>query len=526
MFAKSALAQATTTAFAPRRQNRQNLTGKVLLAVAATLFTGSVAMANQLGFPNGIAQARGVAYSPQHDQVPQAIAGVPRLGPHATERLLYWNKVTIDASGLDHTPLVAGETRVFGEQFGPHRSARAMAIVHIAMYDAVNAIIGGFQPFSGSFTTPARTSVDAAIAQSAHDTLVVMFPSQKAAFDAKLTADLANIVTKTPAQKTDGITLGKATAAAILALRANDGADKRPEPVVGVDYITGTGPGEWTQDPVSQVPLALGAFWGQDVKPFVNKSGSQFRLPPPPALNSAINTAAFNQVQTLGGDGVTTPTTRTADQTIIGVFWAYDAAPTLCAPPRLYNQVVTQIAEQQGTYNVADLARLLAMTNTAMADATITAWDSKFFYHRWRPIGGQRIDDGNPDTITDPNFSPLGSPSSNLTGPNFTPPFPAYPSGHATIGGALFQTLRNFYGTDDMEFTLTSDEYNGITKDNTGKVRPAVVRSYSSLSEPQYENGISRIYLGVHYLHDYVYGDIAGVAGANYMFKRAFRRTR
>jgi len=521
MFARSIIVQATDSAFAPRRSKLQNIAGKALLAVAATMFVSSFAMASQPAV-SGIAAARGVGYTSQQVAAPEALVAAIPL--NAKERLLFWNKVAIDATGLDHTPLVAGETRVFGEQFGPHRSSRAMAIIHIAMYDAVNTIIGGYKPFSATFTTPAGTSVDAAIAQAAHDALVGMYPSQKPALDAKLATDLSYIFTVLPSQKANGIHLGKVTAAAILALRANDGANKRPEPVIGVDYFTGTGPGAWTQDPVSQVPLALGAWWGEDVKPFVNASASQFRLPVPPALTSAVNTAAFNQVQVLGGDGVATPTIRTADQTIIGTFWAYDAAPSLCAPPRLYNQVVTQIAAQRGTTNVADLARLLALTNTAMADGALTAWDSKFFYKRWRPIGGQRIDDGNPNTITDPTFSPLGSPSSNLTGPNFTPPFPAYPSGHATIGGALFQSLRNFYGTDTMNFTLGSDEYNGITKDNTGKVRPVVKRSYTKLSQAEYENGISRIYLGVHYLHDYVYGDAAGISGANYLFGRAFTR--
>jgi hypothetical protein len=524
MFAKSTLVQATSNAFAQCRQSHHTVTGKVLLAVAATLFAGS-AMADKLGFPNGIAQARGAAFANQTVQVPQRIAGVPRLGPHATERLLYWHGVAIDASGLDHTPLAVGETRVFGEQFGPTRSSRAMAITMIAIYDAVNTILGGFQGFSGSFTTPARTSIDAAIAQAAHDTLVVMYPSQAAAFDAKLTADLANIVTKVASQKTDGITLGAATAAAILANRANDGANLRAEPIVGVDFITGTGPGQWTQDPVSLEPIALGAYWASDVKPFVLKSASQYRLPKPPALTSAAYTADFNEVQTLGSDGVVTPTTRTAEQTIIGTFWAYDAAPTLCAPPRLFNQVVTQIAEQEGTYNVGDLARLLAMTNVAMADAALIAWDSKYYYKRWRPIGGQRIDDGNPDTVTDPLFSPLGAPASNLTVANFTPPFPAYPSGHATFGGALMQTMRNFYGHDDFEFTLTSDEYNGVTKDNTGATRPAVVLSYNSFSEVENEINRSRVYLGVHYNYDSIYGNAAGRQGANYMYRRAFRRT-
>lgn len=501
---------------------------KALLTLAITMLASPLTMAaEQLGFPNGISDTLGHQYGLQKDATPQRAAGVPRLGPHATERLLYWNQVAIDATGLDHTPVASGDPRVFGEQLGPHRASRAMAIVHLAIYEAVNAIMGGFQPYSGYIPASRKASIDAAVAQAAHDTLVVLYPSQAAAFDAKLTADLANMPTKTAQQKTDGVDVGKRAAAAILALRANDGAATHAEPLVGVGYIPGTSAGSWIKDPISQSPKAIGAYWGADVKPFVIKSGAQFRVAPPPALNSAAYTAAYNEVKALGGDGVTTPTTRTADQTQIGIFWAYDGVPSLCAPPRLYNQVTNQIAEQQGVYNVLDLARLLAMVNVAMADAGIAGWESKYYYNFWRPVGGIRglpFDDGNPNTAPDATFSPLGGQASNLVGPNFTPPFPAYPSGHATFGGALFQSLRNFFGTDDIEFTLTSDEFNGVTKDNTGAVRPVVVRSYNSFSEAEEENGQSRIYLGIHWAFDKTAGIDQGRKIANYIYNRAFRR--
>jgi hypothetical protein len=199
---------------------------------------------------------------------------------------------------------------------------------------------------------------------------------------------------------------------------------------------------------------------------------------------------------------------RTDEQTGIGIFWAYDGTPSLCAPPRLYNQVTTQIAEQMGL-NVVELARLLALVNTAMADAAIAIWESKYYHDFWRPVTGIREadfgtgptgrGDGNPATVGDPGFSPLGAPASNLNGPNFTPPFPAYPSGHAGFGGALFQILRKFYGRDRLPFTFVSDEYNGITRDNEGNVRPLKPRSFNSLSEAEEENGQSRIYLGIHW---------------------------
>ncbi len=173
----------------------------------------------------------------------------------------------------------------------------------------------------------------------------------------------------------------------------------------------------------------------------------------------------------LGGDGIVTPTERTRDQTIAGIYWGYDGTPNLGAPPRLYNQIAMQIADERNTNNVLELARLMALVNVAMCDAGIAAWESKYFYDFWRPITGIREaspgtgptgrGDGNPNTRGDTTFTPLGAPASNATGPNFTPPFPAYPSGHATFGAALFQTLRNFYGTDRIRFTFVSDEFNG-----------------------------------------------------------------
>ena len=188
-------------------------------------------------------------------------------------------------------------------------------------------------------------------------------------------------------------------------------------------------------------------------------------------------------MQRLGGDVTHTPSERSEDQTFAGIFWAYDGRPSLCAPPRLYNQIALQIAEQRGLGTPVEVARYFALVNTAMADAGIAIWESKYFYGYWRPVTGIREadegtgptgqGDGNPGTTGDPDFWPLGAPASNPVGPNvatnFTPPFPAYPSGHAGFGGALFQTLRRFYGTDEIPFTFVSDEFNGETLDNQGQ---------------------------------------------------------
>jgi hypothetical protein len=464
-------------------------------------------------------------------RVAQSQSNTAHRGTGSLQRFSHWNEIAIDASGLDHTPVAAGESRVFGEQVGPGRSSRAMAIVHIAVFDAINAIVGGYRGFTGIPHVQEATSIDSAIAQAAHDTLVAMFPSQTLAMDQELKNDLTGI--PGGSAKANGINLGRQAAAAILALKQNDGS-AHAEPRLGVDHFTSDLPGKWRQDPLSQIPIALGAHWG-DVDPFVLLSGNQYRVPPPPRMTSLEYANAFREVQRLGGDGITTPTERNAEQTEIGIYWAYDGTPSLCAPPRLYNQIAMKIAEDRNTTNVLELARLMALVNTAMADAGIAIWESKYFYNFWRPITGIREadrgtgptgrGDGNPFTHGDLNFSPLGAPASNLNGPNFTPPFPAYPSGHAGFGAALFQILRRFYRTDSIAFTFVSDEFNGITEDNAGNTRPLIPRSFTSLSEAEEENGQSRIYLGIHWKFDKTEGIAQGRRVANYVFENAFRPT-
>ena len=454
---------------------------------------------------------------------------LPQVGHDATASLQRWNRIAIDASGLDHTPVAAGETRTFGEQLGPGRASRAMAITHVAMFEALNAIEGGYVSYVGLRRERDRAAPQAAIAQAARDTLVALFPSQKAQFDSALREDLDAVGDRIA--RAAGILLGRRAASAILTRRAADGS-QYVEPRLGTDWFTSDEVGHWRQDPIGQQPIALGAHWGE-VRPFVLRSGTQFRVPPPPALASAEYAAAFDEVQRLGGDDITTE--RTPDQTLIGIYWAYDGTPSLCAPPRLYNQITMLIADQRGTHGI-ELARLLALVNLAMADAGVAIWESKFYYDLWRPVTGIREadegtgpsgdGDGNPATVGDPTFTPLGAPASNLTGPNFTPPFPSYPSGHAGFGGALFETLRRFYRTDTIAFTFVSDELNGVTHDHDGSVRPLVPRSFTSLSQAEEENGQSRIYLGIHWAFDKTQGIAQGRRVADYVFDHALRPQR
>jgi hypothetical protein len=406
---------------------------------------------------------------------------------------------------------------------GPHRTSRAFAIVHIAIFDAVNAIAGGYQSYTGLPAAKGNVSLNAAIAQAAHDALVALYPSQTSSFDELLAEDL-DLIRDGPAKRR-GIALGSRAAAAILALRANDGS-QFAEQHYGSEYLPVPGPGKWRQDPIAQQPLALGSLWGQ-VKPFVLKSADQFPSLPPPALDSAAYLGALDEVKRLGGcgndpapcsPGNPTPTERNAEQTQIGTYWGYDGTPGLGTPPRLFNQIVVHIADEMGT-DAVTLARLLALVNAALADAGIACWNDKYLYAFWRPITAIRA-------TVDPNWTPLGASASNSKGPNFTPPFPAYPSGHATFGGAVFEVSRSFYGTDRIAFSFVSDELNGITQDNQGNVRPRVARRFSSLSQAEEENGQSRIYLGIHWAFDKTEGIAHGRQVGNYVFQNAFRAAR
>lgn len=441
----------------------------------------------------------------------------------ATERVLFWNEATQAANAIDHSPGIPGGA-LTAEQLGPTRSSRAFAIVHIAMFDAVNAVRGRYPSYAGLPRALPDTSVDAAIAQAAHDTLAALYPSQRAALDSLLDQDLARLPSNRA--KWNAIELGRRSAAAILALRAGDGADRR-DPIVGIDYFPEPGPGKWRPDPVSNNPLALGARWGR-VQPFALAAIDPFRAPPPPALPSAAYAAALNEVKRLGGDGITTRTERTPTQTLVGIFWAYDGTASIGTRPRQYNQLAVAVARPR-TADPLEMARLLALLNVAMADSCLAAWYDKYRYDFWRPVTAVREagpggspggrGDGNPDTEGDPGWTPLGAPASNLPGaPNFTPPFPAYPSGHAVLGSAAFQVLRRFYGTDRIAFTLVSDELNGITRDNLGRVRPRWPRRFSSLAQAEQENGVSRIYLGVHFRFDVEAGMTMGRRVGDYVY--------
>jgi hypothetical protein len=439
-------------------------------------------------------------------------------------RLFAWSNIALDTTAIDHTPPAPGQHYTFGQAFGPPRSARAMAIGHIAMFEAVNAIVGKFHSYTGlkpvgtsTTTVGSNPSMDAAIAQSMHDALVFVYPSQKSRLDALLAYDQGFFKANSM-----GTALGAAAARSIINLRSNDGSQTQ-EPIVGVNFFPLGGVPNWAVDPISQSTVALGANWAQ-VTPFVIPGATSFRPPPPPLVTSREYTDAFNETKTLGGDpSFGTPTTRTAEETLEGIFWTYDGVPNICAPPRLYNQIAHQLALSRKMGSVVDAAQMFAVLNTAEADAGLTAWEAKWHYQFWRPITGIRneLATGNPALVPDPNWTPLGAQATNTHGPNFTPPFPAYPSGHATFGGAIFEVLKSYF-KDNESVTFISDEFNGQNFDDKGHLMPLEPVTFPSLTAADKSNADSRIWVGVHWQPDADNGDAAGIALADYVLSHAF----
>ena len=428
---------------------------------------------------------------------------VTRVAVNFSDRILLWNEISLDTNALDYVRPVNPATP-FHQEFGPHRSSRAMAVVQLAVFEVVNAKEGAYKSYTGFKTADDDWSRDAAVAQAAHDALVALYPPQTPNLDSLLASDLLNV----PGTQRD-IARGRAVGAAAYVSVVNKlGADNTTlkEPSIPADYQPSHAIGEWDVDPVSQLMVALGGNWTK-VTPLTFSNQARFRPPPPPAVGSAAYNTAFQGVKNLGGDPLQgTPTTRTNTQSFLGKFWSYDGTPGLCAPPRLYNQIARQLAIDHGIVQPGKLARFLAQINVAMADAAISAWEAKYFYKYWRPVTGIRYP-GQPGQ--DPAWYPLGAQATNTGGPNITPPFPAYPSGHAVFGGALFEVLRA-YVPDATPFTFLSDEFNGKNKDVYGYVRPAQPAQFSSLSDAEKSNGDSRIWLGVHWQFDSDVGTLQG----------------
>ncbi|MBL1433890.1 MAG: phosphatase PAP2 family protein [Gammaproteobacteria bacterium] len=471
-------------------------------------------------------------------------------GESVTKRVKFWHNVALDTSALDHTPYASPdfEPGTVGEaspdQGGPTRTSRAMAMVHVAMFDALNAIEDEYNSYIGGVNAAEGASADAAVAFAAARMLRRLYPVQKDRINEIFRAEKARIRDIT---SRDEFRAGRAVGiAAFKAVRDARRGDKsrRAEPNFGDGGRVANGGkftyfgsrvnrggdaiGEWQSDPnvpaaAPDFELALGAFWG-NVRPFFLDSGDQFRSPPPPLpdVDFAVYAKAFAEAAAVGGaeDNANTPSTGTDRTRFIGNYWGYDGVPLIGVPPRIYNQITSQLAFKEYKNDALAFARVLAMTNIAMADVSIAAWDSKYFYNYWRPVTGVRVDDANPLTFNDPTWDPVGTSVVNTAEAiRPTPPFPAYPSGHAAFGAAVFEILRESI-RDNTKFTFVSDEYNGtgVTPTEAGPVtRPLVPVRFGSLTAAQESNGVSRIYNGVHWSFDNTAGQDQGESIARFL---------
>src|SRR5215475_4091629 len=343
--------------------------------------------------------------------------------------------------------------------------SRGTAMLHVAMFEAVNAVEGRYLPYKLKLTADRTTSKEAAAASAGHDVLLALHPDQQSSVDATLATMLAGIADGE--SKTKGIDLGKKAATDLIVLRANDGMDTQET------YRPHTTPGTY-------VPTVVPAFSTSGaVTPWVMTNGSQFRPAPPPALTSETWTADLNEIRELGRID---STKRTAEQTTIGRFW-------FVTGPRSYNPIVRQVAIAKDM-DIVDCARLFALTSMAGNDAYIAVFDAKYTYNLWRPITAIRNADqtNNSATPRDASWRPLGD----------TPMHPEYPCAHCINSAAVSAVLQGVAGNEIGEISMSSP------------TAPGVIRKWTRLQDYSEEVSMARIYAGFHYRFSTIVGKDMG----------------
>jgi membrane-associated phospholipid phosphatase len=373
--------------------------------------------------------------------------------------IIEWNKTLLT---IVRTP---------GAQPPTIHSTRNLAMLHVAMFDAVNDIAASFSPyFVRRSTEPRSSSRVAAADQAAHDVLLALYPDFQSMLDAQLQEDLGQIA-EGP-EKTSGIAVGAAVAAEVVAFRANDGSN-----IIPPLFKAGSAPGDYQLTPPNFAPADFRQWPG--VALFALARADEFRPAPPPQLTSEEYVSVFNEVKSLG---IAASTTRTADQTVIGKFWNGNIQD-------FWNEIA-QTAVAAHHLGLVHSARLFALLNISLADTTIGFFEAKYTYNFWRPVTAIRLagEDNDPNTQADPNWLPLTTK---------TAPDPSYPGAHSAISFAGAQVLRATFG-DRLTFDVTSESLAGAT------------RHFTSFTAAAEEAGLSRIYAGQHFRTDHNAGKLLG----------------
>ena len=389
--------------------------------------------------------------------------------------VLQWNRVLRETVS---TP---------GQQPATIMPVRSYAMMHAAMFDAVNSIDGTYTAYWTDVPGSPNASIEAAAAQAAHDVLVGLYPTRASVFDAELADSLEGI---DEYRREQGIRVGRTVAARMLELRASDGWNVTP-PV----YSLPATPGKWQPTPPANSAATFTHFGA--VTPFAVQSSSQFLPAAPPALTSDIYARDLNEVKTIGS---ATSATRTADQTKIAQLWAGVNTPTNFL--FVWNNVARTVSTDLGSTTV-ERARLFALTNIALHDALQTTFASKFTYGLWRPVTAIRRadEDGNAETTPDAAWTSLIA----------APPYPSYAGNMAGIGTSQSTILALFFGRDDIPFTHTWEGAGGATRGYVG---------FTAMANEQAE---ARIYGGIHFRFDNVAGQSVGRNVANYVFQTFMR---
>jgi vanadium-dependent haloperoxidase-like protein len=343
--------------------------------------------------------------------------------------------------------------------------ARLLAIMHVAMHDAINTITGEYETYGPAMNAPFGASPVAAGAAAAHLVLTTLVPANMIPnpnFDTALDSSLADIPEP---ERTLGVNVGREAARHILALRKDDGF------TTVVPYTPGSGPGVWVPTPPAFAPALLPGFG--KVLPFALHQNDQFRPDGPPSLTSEEYAADVNEVQQLGDANGETLGHRTHAQSATARFWLGNSIP-------IFQQLARKMSIDRGL-DLSANARFFALLSIAGMDAYVAAWDAKFAYNFWRPVTAirQADSDGNPATIGDPAWLPLAT----------TPPFPDYVSGHTTYTGAFVQVLERLFGDDPVTYTLM----------NPNVPLDEQLRTYNSIGELSDEMIEARILAGIHF---------------------------